>query len=169
MQEVRYKIINGFEDYIIFDNGIVLSKITKKILKPANCRGYDRYCLHKDKIQTMKFGHRLVAEAFIPNPNNLETVNHIDENKTNNSFKNLEWMTREDNMIYSYAKKVAMIKDGKIIKIFQSTQEAKRNGFSQSNIWKCCHGIFKQTGGYQWRYLTREEAEQALKCEVSNE
>lgn len=50
--------------------------------------------------------HRLVAEAFIPNPNNLETVNHKDENKQNNSVQNLEWMTNKENVQYSKATKI---------------------------------------------------------------
>ena len=72
----------------------------EKILKPGNVRGYLHVNLYKDTKRKTYRIHRLVAEAFISNPNNYEEVNHKDEDKTNNCVSNLEWCTREYNMSY---------------------------------------------------------------------
>lgn len=63
--------------------------------------GYLNLLLNKDGKEKYHSVHRLVANAFIPNPNNLPVVNHIDENVTNNCVENLEWMTQKDNIMYS--------------------------------------------------------------------
>ena len=75
--------------------------------------------------------HRLVAKAFIPNPNNYREVNHIDENKDNNNYKNLEWCNREQNISHS-------IKSGKFI-ITQVAQYDKNNNWNRCWIlmWLC--------------------------------
>lgn len=74
---------------------------SKKFLKPVkNNTGYSIVCLHKDGEHKNYYIHRLVAEAYIPNPDNLPQVNHKDENKENNSLQNLEWCTHEYNNNY---------------------------------------------------------------------
>lgn len=74
-----------------------------KILKPLpNDRGYHRVDLSKFGRSKRYRIHRLVAEAFIPNPNNFPEINHIDGNKQNNSINNLEWCTRKHNMKEAY-------------------------------------------------------------------
>ena len=81
-------------DYEITREGMVINKITGKTLKPQpNSKGYLRVHI-EGKLQ---FVHRLVAEKYIPNPNNLEQVNHIDGNKENNSVENLEWVSNLEN------------------------------------------------------------------------
>ena len=128
----------------------------EKILKPKKSHGgYLQVCLSKDGHRKFLLVHRLVAESFIPNPNNLETVNHKDEVKTNNVASNLEWMTRGDNIIYSKACKVQMFdkQTGELLATFPSTHEAGRvTGINQSNISQCCMGNRKSAGGYIWRY-----------------
>ena len=114
--------------------------------------------------------HRLVAEAFIPNPNNLDTVNHKDEVKTNNVASNLEWLSRTDNNNYGTRNKriaEAQINDpkkskpvqmfdkttGELLATFPSQSEASRvTGVAFQNISSCCNGKLKSTGGYVWRY-----------------
>ena len=96
----NWKTINGYENYQISNKGNVKNIITNQILKQCNNgRGYKHVMLynsdHKGKTLVV---HRLVANAFIPNPQNLPEVNHIDENKTNNSVDNLEWITCKDNI-----------------------------------------------------------------------
>ena len=171
----NWKAIAGYEGlYEVSDLGRVRSlKYGKeKILKQGkNNRGYLHVCLFKDgHVKTLKV-HRLVAEAFIPNPNNLETVNHKDEVKTNNIVGNLEWMSRADNINYgthnkrvaeshinnpSLSKQVQMLdkSTGELLATFPSTHEAERvTGIAQPHICSCCLGKLKSAGGYIWRYI----------------
>lgn len=108
----EWKPIEGFEGiYEVSNLGRVksLKRITDeihhipcKILKPTtNKDGYVRVGMRKNKKQFSKTVHRLVAEAFIPNPNNLPEVNHLDGNKQNNRAENLSWCTAKQNQKHS--------------------------------------------------------------------
>lgn len=95
-----WKTIEGTNgEYQVSDTGLVKTTKTGRILRPAiDARGYERVCLFKmDRDRRYKV-HRLVAMAFVPNPDNLPQVNHIDGNKRNNNVSNLEWITNEGNM-----------------------------------------------------------------------
>ncbi len=90
--------------YIIYSDGTIWSVISNKFLKPSFYHtGYTRVCIGSDK-KTYRI-HRLVAEAFIPNPNNLPEVNHINKNKSDNRIENLEWVTHRGNIEHSYGTK----------------------------------------------------------------
>ena len=163
-----WKAIAGYEGlYEVSDLGRVksLKYCKERILNPGkNTRGYLQVGLSKDGQRKMSFVHRLVADEFVPNPNNLTTVNHKDEVKTNNVASNLEWMSQKDNINYgtrnkrvaeSLSKKVQMFnkKTGELLATFPSLMEAERvTGINQSNISKCCLGKYKSAGGYKWRY-----------------
>lgn len=73
---------------------------TQKLVKPANDRGYFKIRLLINGVQKSAYIHRLVAEAFIPNPNNYKEVNHKDNNPNNNNVNNLEWCDRKYNIDY---------------------------------------------------------------------
>ena len=158
-----WKPIAGFEGlYEVSDQGRVKSlgnnkSRKEKILKPGkNNFGYLKVNLYKDGHKKYLFVHRLVAEAFIQNPNNLETINHKDEMKTNNTVSNLEWMTQGDNVIYSQARQVQMFdkSTGELLATFPSLMEAVRvTGINQGNVSSCCNGKRKSSGGYIWRYI----------------
>lgn len=142
------------------------------ILKPENSThgGYLRVHLCKDgKTRNLRV-HRLVAEAFLPNPNNLETVNHKDEVKTNNVVDNLEWMSQKDNNNYGtrnmrasetninnlgVSKAVQMLdkQTGELLGTFSSIRVAERvTGISRYGICLCCRSKQKSAGGFLWQY-----------------
>lgn len=125
--------------------------------------GYLRVQLWKDGKRKMYAVHRLVAQAFLPNPNNLPIINHKDENKQNNKVENLEWCNISYNNIYNgRAKKVAEKLSKPVIAIdkinglileFPSAHEASRQtGIAQSHINACCKGKRKSCGGFYWMY-----------------
>ena len=112
--------------------------------------------------------HRLVAQAFIPNPENLPWVNHKDENPANNTSVNLEWCTPKYNANYgtlptrksinstnhkATSKAVQMIRDGEVVAIFSSLNQIERElGYGHGNISKCCNGKLPHAYGYEWRF-----------------
>lgn len=92
-----WKIIPGYPDYEVSTHGRVYSCRTGKMLTGADRRGYVRYHLMLEKKMKFVDGHRLVALAFLPNPDDLPQVNHKDHNKKNNNVNNLEWCTNKEN------------------------------------------------------------------------
>ena len=122
-------------------------------------RGYYQIDLQKDKNIKRALVHRLVAEAFIPNPDNLSCVNHKDENKLNNCVDNLEWCTQMYNIHYGTGlqrriatqyKPVLCVEKGII---YPSQIEAGRQlGMCHRHINDCCKGRRSTTGGYHWKY-----------------
>ena len=179
---VKALVIKDFSDYYICDNGDVYSRQMyhnpngriKKLKQWTNKFGYKMVDLVKDGKKTHKCVHRLVAQAFIPNPHNKCDVNHKNGIKTDNHVENLEWATRSENITHSFrvlhrskpvgmsgkygkdcplSKIVFQIKDGKIIAEFYGISEANRvTGVDFRCISSCCLGKRKQAGGYQWRY-----------------
>lgn len=135
------------------------------ILKSAIGRdGYKRVALSKDGKQKMFLVHRLVADAFIPNPNNYPIINHKDEDKANNVPENLEWCTHKYNNNYGttqqrHAQKLKKsilqieAKTNEIIREWSSAMDVEREiGYDQANISKCCLGQRKTANGFKWRY-----------------
>ena len=159
----HWKPIAGYEGlYEVSDLGRVKSLWHGKemILKPHNSgSGYLKVTLCKDGNTKQLFVHRIVAKAFIQNPNNLATINHKDEVKTNNVASNLEWMSQADNKRYSANKSVQMFDKStcELLATFPSLSEAERvTGISNGNISNCCLGDRKSAGGYIWKYAFSE-------------
>lgn len=154
--------VRGFDKIVNFGNRKRLIKC--HILKGCiNFHGYHVVSLSKNGKKTKHTVHRLVAEAFIQNPNNLPCINHKDEVKTNNHVSNLEWCTQKYNMDYSRVWKksaesrskpvIQLTLNGEFVNEYKSGWEAERQtGISQGNISSCCLGKYKSSGGYVWRY-----------------
>lgn len=97
------KIIPNYDNYYIYDDGNVLNITTNKMLKGSiSEHGYKYYRLSKNNTKRMFYAHRLVAEAFLINPDNLPVVNHKDGNKLNNNIDNLEWVNYSENIKHAY-------------------------------------------------------------------
>jgi len=101
---MNWKPVKGYEGlYEVSDAGDVFSVRTGRMMKSSmTSHGYMRVVIQVDGKQSMKHCHRLVAEAFIPNPDNLPQVNHIDGNRLNNHVSNLEWCTPSENLKHAY-------------------------------------------------------------------
>lgn len=91
-----------YKGYFITKDGRVFNKHNKQLSPVDNGKGYLILNINIDGKRKCKALHRLLAEAFIPNPDNLPEVNHIDANRTNNSLDNLEWVTHGQNIRHSY-------------------------------------------------------------------
>lgn len=174
-----WKDVVGYEGlYQVSDEGNVRSLNynrtgKQKIMKPRNNgSGYLLVGLCKDGKVKQMLVHRLVAQAFVPNPQGLETVNHRDEVKTNNAASNLEWLSMRDNINYGThnqraveaninnpktSKPVQQLdKQGNLLATYPSAHEAERvTGILQPSICNCCNGKYKykSAGGYIWRYV----------------
>lgn len=156
--ELWKDVVGAEEFYQVSSYGRVRNKITKDILKPSKSGEYRhiglRYGFNKDVLI-----HRLVAEAFIPNPLGLRCVNHIDENKENNRADNLEWCSYQYNTKYGQGalkrnqRIIQYDLQGNAIKIWESMKEASEElGLCYQGISNCCRGIKKSCGGYAWTY-----------------
>ena len=178
---MKQKIIEEFPEYVIREDGKVFSKYkpkTNKILddyvveiKQVLDKNVGYYLVtlvnSKTKVRKNQFIHRLLAQAFIPNPDPKHKihVNHIDGNKQNNSLDNLEWVTPKENArhavdngltTYEHCEKPVLQIDretGEIIAEYKSQREAQdKTGIARQNISKVVRGLRNHAGGYVWKY-----------------
>ena len=169
--------VRSVEHVIIRKNGATRPIRSKFIHVTTMPNRYLQVMLYKDKKHKHAYIHRLVAEAFIPNPMNLTEINHKDENQQNNHADNLEWCDRKYNVNYGTAKdrmiatqiengygsKTVLQYDlsGKFIKEYPSIAEAARSvGTRQNYISKCCSGYstYTQVKGFQWKLKGSDKA-----------
>lgn len=164
MEEI-WKDVEGYEGlYQVSNFGRVKRVTTGRILKGGKDKyGYLIVNLYKNSVGSIKTIHRLVAEAFIPNPENKPQVNHVDENKTNNSLDNLEWMTAKENTNHGTRNErsgksqsipiiATNLKTGESMEFYGSNECARQLGLHQASITKVLKGRLKQTGGYTFKY-----------------
>ena len=162
---MTWRGVVGFENYYAVSNtGLIWSYRRNKTLTPKIDKyGYKAVSLFVNGVPYYRTVHRLVAEAFIPNPLNLSTVNHINEIKTDNEVTNLEWASIKDNdnhgtrnqrMADSKCHKPVeqLLSDGTTIVYKGVKDAARKTGVHRCSIANCCKGIFKMAGGYKWRY-----------------
>ena len=161
-----WRPIKGYEGlYEVSNLGRVKSiRFGKEKIMSSKAKGnkYLKIMLCKNKTYKRFYIHRLVAQAFIPNPDNLPQVNHKDENPQNNIVTNLEWCDAKYNNSYGTARERMSEKlskpvlqytlDGEFVKEWKSMRECGRNGFSANCIKLCCDNIQKYHKGYIWKY-----------------
>jgi hypothetical protein len=164
-----WKDIEGYKGhYQISNYGNVRSlKKDAFLMKGAYLKGYKIISLWKNGIGKMFRIHRLVAAAFIPNPENKPCIDHIDGDRANNHADNLRWVTVKENQNNPitkskwigrkakphHEKAIEQIKNGIVVNVFVSIQEAARKGnFSATAICKVCKGKGNLHKGYKWRY-----------------
>lgn len=170
--DIKWKQIKDYPNYYINNFGQIINSQTKRILKPSDGSGYYFVHLFNEFGDKQKRIHRLVAETFIPNPNNLPQVNHKDEDKTNNCVDNLEWITQQDNLNYGTTQQrrmetltandrktkpqpiIQLDKNGNFVAAYPSIREAARiNKYSAGNICRCVNGKTESCNGYIWKKI----------------
>jgi hypothetical protein len=136
------KELKDFPGYFITEDGRVYSNISNKLklMKPQKTyRGYYYIDLRIEKNKLRRYIHRLVAETYIDNPNNLPQVNHIDENKTNNNLDNLEWCSNHHNAIHSHCRwkwKIKNIITGELYETINISEFCRCYELDQSGLYK---------------------------------
>lgn len=160
---IEWKIIEGYENYEVSNFGHV--RRNGKILSPGVNKKHLQVALSKNGKIVHRFVHRLVAEAFIPNPENLPQINHKDENPANNCVDNLEWCdcryninygTRTERMIQTKYKPVNQFTlDGILVKQWPSIKSIETTlGINRGQISRVCRGVMQKTHGFTWRFAS---------------
>ena len=164
MEEI-WKDIEGYEElYQVSNFGRVKRVTTGRILKGGkNTSGYIQIYLYKQGIRDVNRIHRIVAQSFIPNPENKPEINHIDEDKTNNRVDNLEWVTKKENTNHGTRNKrvskalsipiiATNLKTGELTEFYGTNECARQLGLHQQHISKVLAGKRNHTGGYTFKY-----------------
>ena len=174
MENITMKEIPDFPNYYITTDGRVWSGWRKKFIAiVVTPKGYHRVVLSKKNKSYNFLIHRLVAEAFIPNPENKPCVNHKDENPSNNNYTNLEWATHKENNNYgSHGVKNGKAHSKPVVKIDKITNQklqyypsaraaAKDVGISATNIGSVCDKKphYLTAGGYKWEWAGGDDKE----------
>ena len=158
----EYKIIERFENYGVSKDGNVKNlKTGKTIKKVVNKRGYEVVGLCMNKVKATFLVHRLVAKAFIDNPEDKPQVNHMDGNKSNNHRDNLEWCSHKENINHAFKsnliktkKPVKLINEFGEISCFDSTSSASKFiGVNNGTLNAILSGKRKTIKGYKAYYI----------------
>lgn len=174
--------IQGFP-YLISKQGDVYSIKSNRFLKPyLSTRGYKIICLETKGKRKRLFLHRLIAEAFIPNPDNKPYIDHINCIKTDNRIENLRWVTSKENSnnpltiqhmkasakygednprtmtgkfgkLNPRSRVIIQLKGNNVVREYECARQAMREtGIDCCSITNCCRGKRKRAGGYYWKY-----------------
>ena len=163
MKSILGKTVGNYDVYT--DGEIFSHRLNRFSKQHKTKKGYKLICMDNHTRQV----HRVIAETFIPNPNNYPCINHKDCNPCNNNVDNLEWCTYQYNNTYGNrlekssakhrngknSKKVYQYDlNGNLIKIFPSASEAGRQGFNQGHVSSVCRGNtkLKTYKGFIWSY-----------------
>lgn len=159
----QWKIIDEYPLYMASNFGRIKNIQTNNILIGGSDKnGYRQVTLQTNNKQVCRRVCRLIAQTFIPNPDNLPCVNHKDENKTNDFVDNLEWCTYTYNNTYgnrlrTCSKEIWCVE---MNKKFNSMRIAEQEtGISHVDISRCCRGISETAGGYKWELYNNQDKE----------
>lgn len=170
-----WKVIQQYPNYMINECGEVFSLMSNKQLVPSNTNGYSHVVLMKNGTRHYLSVHRLVAKAFVENPNGLPCVNHKDENKTNNHASNLEWCSYQYNNTYrqrhlkageKLRKAVSQFDaNGNLVGTYESTRAAsKATGIREQWIARTARGERKTCKGFSWKWAKQDEKKGEVIC-----
>ena len=170
-----WKKVDGYDNYSVSSEGRVRNDKTLRILKAKRSKkGYMCVGLCRNgKMKSFRV-HRLVGQAFLPNPENKECIDHINCIRDDNRVENLRWCSHKENMNNplsrinnreaqkgkhsgknhpsSRAVVAINIENSSITIEFSSMRQAQKDGFNYGTIWKCCNGERKSHKGYYWCY-----------------
>lgn len=171
--EEEWEVIENYDGkYSVSSHGRVYNNWNEVYLISKSSKApYRRVNLNKGGQVKTNYVHRLVGEAFIPNILNLDTINHIDEDKYNNHVDNLEWMSLADNLNHgtrnekigksnNIRKKIPVIGIslcGYYDVRLESIKDGKEFGFNPQAIGKNANGVTKSSGGYTWEKVVADE------------
>ena len=159
----EWKFVYGYPHLIVSSTGKVRSLLSDREITPfISNRGYQRVTLCKDGKSKIFHVHRLVAEAFVPNPNGYDTVDHIDGNKLNNNADNLQWLSRGSNIRkagdarWKGAKPIICVETGKVYKSVH--QASKELHIAVATISAIAKGEYKSYHKLSFKYYKGESA-----------
>lgn len=178
MGKETWRRITRFPGYEVSDFGRIRNANGKIMKLSSNGNGYLKFRRRVNGKYISDYVHRIVAEAFIPNPNGKPCVNHIDCNPENNSAVNLEWCTKAENTahmiklgrnkrteewiehLYDGFENAGILRPvlgqnistGNVI-VFSYLNQVRALGFQPSSVCMCCKNQMKQHKGYTWRYV----------------
>lgn len=159
--EIKWKQIENYPKYEVSELGEIKNN-KGLILTPLVMNGYYKVNLYNQYGSKSFFIHRLVAIAFIPNYTGFKQVNHVDDDKTNNSVDNLYWGTQSQNLLDCYkngfksikCKKVNQMKNNEVIQTYESIREAsKATSIHESSISNVVCGLARTAGGFSWNFV----------------
>lgn len=158
VEEKKWLRVKGLPSYEVSDGGEV-RRNNRKLRLHHRKDGYVQVMLGRGRTRTV---HRLVAEAFIPNPQNKPMVNHINRDRSDNRVENLEWCDAHYNVHYDGSREraaaskskpvIQLTTDGKQVKEWSSATEAGLCGYSRVCICNCCNGKSETHSGFRWKY-----------------
>ena len=177
--EEKWWYADGSRDYMISSEGRCWSSKSHKILKPKKMdkAGHVGYCLHENGDDRYRYAHRMMGEAFIPNPDRHPNVLHWDDVPDNNTLENLRWGTQRHNHEdcvrnghfkaptnadrekgFQKVRKPIIatnLHTGENIYFIGQCEAARTLGIQQANIWKVLNGTRRHAGGYSFRYAEK--------------
>lgn len=150
-------VVNYEGLYGVTSCGKIWSYINNQFLTPYDNHGYKMVRLYKEGEEKSKYVHRLVGEAYIPNPQNLPEIDHIISISKGgkDNVQNLQWISKKDNIKKAVCKKIYC---KELDRTFNSQKEAAAElGLDQGNISRVCRGKANTTGGYHFEFVIEEE------------